>query len=188
MTSGQARVEPLTHDEYRAQLGLAWDASARKLRNITRTWAHNPALLKAQRPLQDHFRDDIRIPHRARELAILRVAWLYQSEYVFAEHAVSGAAAGLTPAEIAQVASDDLGITWPEPDLTVLQAVDELVRQRGITDTSWSRLRTIYDVGQILDLVSVVGRYWTVAAMARSIGVELEAGRRGGFRPEGGDG
>lgn len=171
------RVEPITEPEYRKRiapmLALA-PAASESTMNITRTWALNPALMVAQRPLQDYLRNQIKVSPRERELLILRTAVLCRADYVFAQHEKSGLQAGLSPEEIEQIAADPGSVAWSPAERLLLDVVGELLGQNTLRDDTWDALRATYDVGQILDIISLVGRYLTVSIMVNSLGVQKE--------------
>ena len=171
------RAEPIPEAEYRKSiapmLGLA-PAATESTMNITRTWALNPALMVAQRPLQDYLRNQIKVSARERELLILRTAVLCRAEYVLAQHEKSGLRAGLSPQEVERIAADPDSAAWSPTERLLLHVVGELLGQNTLRDDTWDALRAVYDVGQILDIVSLVGRYWTVSIMVNSLGVQVE--------------
>ena len=57
----------------------------------------------------------------------------------------------------------------------MLRAVDELVRDAMIADTTWMVLAESLDRQQLMDLVFTVGAYDLLAMAFRSFGVELDA-------------
>jgi 4-carboxymuconolactone decarboxylase len=166
------RVEPLPVPQYRrvereAFGARAWTGTA----NVSRTWAHNPALMKAQRPLQEYLRTGSTLPARDRELAILRIAGLCRSAYVAGKHAEFGRQAGLTDDEIERVTEGPGAAGWTPAESALLRAVDELHADAFVSDETWATLSETYDVPRMLDLITLVGRYWTVSAMLNTFGV-----------------
>lgn len=148
--------------------------------NITRTWAHHPELMVAQRPLQNYLmRTSKKLPARERELAILRIGWRCGSEYEFGQHTIFGKRAGLTDEEIRRVTSGPTDPGWSEFEVVLLTAVDELYEQHRISDATWLRLRDRYDAAALIEFVSLVGRYWTVSVLLNTVGVALEPGTPG---------
>ncbi|MFI0405597.1 carboxymuconolactone decarboxylase family protein [Actinomadura sp. 3N508] len=171
------RIAPVDVDAYhRLERELFGDDALTGTAHVSRTWANSPGLLKAQRPLQNYLLGQSPLPARDRELAILRIAWRARCEYAFGQHVRMGAAAGLTPEEIDRVPHGPTADGWTEFQSTLLHAVDELHDHGRLTGESWKALAEEYDEAQLLDLIAVVGRYWTVAAMLNTVNVQPEPG------------
>ncbi|WUH99811.1 carboxymuconolactone decarboxylase family protein [Spirillospora sp. NBC_00431] len=177
MSSVDPRIDPVDVDAYhRLERELFGEDALTGTAHVSRTWAHSPGLTKAQRPLQNYLLGQSPLPPRDRELAILRVAWLSQCEYAFGQHVRMGGAAGLTPEEIDRVPQGPTATGWTEFQSTILTAVDELHATGRLTDATWQALAKTYDEAQLLDLIAVIGRYWTVAAMLNTVNVNPEPG------------
>ena len=174
------RVSPVSLEEYRRINQELFATEAREGRgdvlNLTRTWARNPALMKAQRPLQLHLNAHTTLGKREHELVVLRIGWLCQSEYEFAQHT---GRAGLTPEEMRRIIAGPDAPGWTEFEAALLRAVDELYRDHIVSDASWAKLAERYSVEQLMDMVSLTGRYWTVSVMLNTLGVQLEEGKSG---------
>ena len=54
--------------------------------NIFKVLAHHPQLVKRWTPFAGHILGKQTLPFRDRELLILRIGWLNQAEYEFAQH------------------------------------------------------------------------------------------------------
>ncbi|GAA4239816.1 carboxymuconolactone decarboxylase family protein [Actinomadura meridiana] len=171
----EPRIAPLDVDAYhQLERDLFGPEALTGDWHVSRTWANSPGLTKAQRPLQNYLLGESPLPPRDRELAILRVAWRGHCEYAFGQHVRMGAAAGLTSDEINRVPQGPTADAWTPFQSTVLQAVDELYDTGHLTNETWSALATEYNKAQLLDLIAVVGRYWTVAAMLNTVRVNPE--------------
>jgi hypothetical protein len=59
-------------------------------------------------------------------------------------------------------------------DAAMVRAVDELLADAKIRDTTWATLAEELDVHQLMDLVFTVGAYDALAMAFRSFGVELD--------------
>ena len=174
------RIPPVTLEEYRAiqesVMGTTPNPDAPVL-NISRTWAHHPALMKARAPLVRHLVAESSLPPRERELAILRVGWLCQAEYEFSQHTVFGKQAGLTDDEIRRVTEGPDAPGWTPFEASLLRAVDELHNEAFIQDSTWAALAERYSTQQLLDFICLVGQYTTVSMMLNTVGVQLEEGK-----------
>ena len=143
--------------------------------NIFRTLVRHPGLFRRWMPFGGKLLNG-KLPARERELAILRVGWLCQSEYEWGQHVPIGRAAGLTDEEIGRIPSGAAAHGWSELDRTILTATDELHTDACVGDASWARLSEEYDEKQLIELVMVVGHYHLVSFALNSFGVQREEG------------
>ncbi len=143
--------------------------------NIFRTLVRHPGLFRRWMPFGGKLLNG-KLPARERELAILRVGWLCQSEYEWGQHVPIGRAAGLTDEEIGRIPSGAGAHGWSELDRTILTATDELHADACVGDASWARLSAEYDEKQLIELVMVIGHYHLVSFALNSFGVQREEG------------
>ena len=120
-----------------------------------------------------------KLPARDRELLILRTGWNCGAEYEWAQHAVIGKMAGLSPEEIDRVAAGPEASGWDEADALLLRAADELHSTWTISDATWGRLAGRYDQRQLIELPMLVGHYHMVAMTLNSLGVQIDEGLSG---------
>lgn len=171
------RILPVSEDEYarlaKEHLGIDVPAGEPVL-NILRTQARHPALMRAIHALHQHLQARSTLPPRDLEVAIVRIGWLCRSEYEVSQHSTRG---GLTPDDARRIGLGPDAPGHAEWDRTLIRAVDELHRDHVISDPTWSALAERYSVEQLLDLITVIGRYWTVSVFLNTIGVQLEEGK-----------
>lgn len=178
------RIAPLTDDQMdadtRALLGATGAGVGRgRVLNIFRTLAVHPQLLKRWLVFGSHVLAKSSLPPRERELAILRVGWLCQSEYEWGQHVAIGRASGLGADEIRRIAEGPDASGWSDRDRTLLRACDELVRDHFLSDATWQALLADWSTEQIVDLVFAVGQYTLVSMALNSFGVQLDDGVEG---------
>jgi alkylhydroperoxidase family enzyme len=123
--------------------------------------------------------DRLSIPPRERELLILRVGYLCNSDYEWAQHAPLGLRVGLTADEVARIPKGPEAPGWNPLDVLLLRAADELHRDKFISDATWRALDERYDDRQMMDVVFTVGQYTMVSMFLNSAGVQLEKGQTG---------
>lgn len=180
MRLSQPRIPPLEMPEMdEEQRDVVERASFDKPINIHKTLAHHHKLLKRWLVFATHVLNKSTFPARERELVILRVGWLCQAEYEWAQHAVIGKKAGLTDEEIERIKSGPDTGGWSELDKTLLQATDELINDAFISDPTWHELKKTYDDKQMIDLIFAVGNYNLVSMALNSLGVQLDPGLKG---------
>lgn len=135
------------------------------------TLAWHPALARAFNVFNGHVLYASTLSDRQRELVVLRVAKLRQSDYEWRQHLMLARDAGITDEEIARVA--DGGVEgWTPLDGAMLSAVDELVRDAMVAEGTWEVLAAQLDREQLMDLVFTVGAYDLLAMAFRSFGVQ----------------
>lgn len=174
----QPRVPPLPEEE--------WSDEAKELQsrakmngrtlNIFKTLAHHPRLLDRWMVFGNHVLFRSTLPPRERELVILRIGWLCQSEYEWGQHVIIGKRAGLEDDEIQRIKLGPDAEGWSEFDATLLRATDELHSDAFIADTTWQALSQRYDTQQLIDLVFAIGQYNLVSMALNTFGVQLDEG------------
>ena len=116
---------------------------------------------------------------REREILILRIGWLCQAEYEWAQHAVIGKACGLSDEEVARIKLGADAPGWSEHDAALIHATDELHKDACISDATWNGLAKTYNTQQLMDVVFTVGQYNLVSMALNSFGVQLDEGLKG---------
>jgi 4-carboxymuconolactone decarboxylase len=177
------RVGPISRDDYeslyRSLFGEDIPPTEEPVLNITLTWGRHPALLKAQKPYQLHLRNGSVLPKRDQELVILRIGWLCQAEYEFGQHTWMSKRAGVTDEDVLRVTKGPDAEGWTPFESSLIRAVDELESEHMVSEDTWAVLAEVYDDRQLLDLLVVIGRYWTVSVVANSLGIQREPGTPG---------
>jgi 4-carboxymuconolactone decarboxylase len=150
--------------------------------NVLATLVRHPDLLERWSAFAGHVLGPTStLPPREREILILRIGWLNDSEYEFGQHVLFGRRAGLTDQEIERVKLGPAAPSWDAFDATLCRAADELHRDGVVSDDTWRALAQRYDERQLLDLVFTVGQYNLVSWVLNSVGVELDEGVPAGF-------
>jgi alkylhydroperoxidase family enzyme len=183
-----ARIEPLPPkkwpEEMRTALAALRPSASRhplpsredrpKALNALGTLAHHPSLTEAFNTFNGHILFGSTLSARQRELLVLRVASVRESDYEWAQHTVLAGDAGLDAEEIKRVAAGPEAAGWSDFDRALVRAADELVETACLSDATWTVLTTSFDEQQMLDLVFTVGAYDTLAMAFRSFGVEID--------------
>ena len=118
-----------------------------------------------------------KLPRRDTELVILRVSVNCGCDYEWGHHVPLGKRAGLEDADIARVAEGPDAGGWSEHERAVLRAVDELARDRVISEPTWNALRASYDERQLIELCMLAGHYEMLAGTLNSLGVQPDERR-----------
>jgi 4-carboxymuconolactone decarboxylase len=142
--------------------------------NMYRAIGNSPVLLQGWIDFAWSLRADADSGRDIRELAILRVAQLTGSEYVWRSHWKPGLKAGLT--DVQQRALHD----WPTsdafdaPQRAVLAATDELTRDAALADDTWAELSAHYPPKQAVEIIMTIAWYGCAARMAAGLGLPME--------------
>jgi AhpD family alkylhydroperoxidase len=118
-----------------------------------------------------------RLPRRQTELVILRVAALCGSEYEASQHRRLGRRAGLDDAEIARVVEGPEAEGWSARDRLLLRVVDELHRDRDVSDETWAAMRAELDERTCIELLMLVGHYEMLATTLHALRVRPDRPR-----------
>ena len=141
--------------------------------NLFRVMMHHPKLTKRWVVFAGHVMSKQTLVVRDRELVILRIGWLNQAEYEWAQHVEIAKREGISEAEIERVKLGPTG-PWGTEDAMLLQAVDDLFENSLVSDATWNALARKYSTEQMLDLVFTIGQYNLVSWALNSLGVPLD--------------
>jgi len=189
-THSQARIEPFLPSEWGNTELEALGAFPAPMNNVLAGWrenrvipgafavctfAHHPAMAKAFLTFNAYAAKGSTLSPRTCELLILRLSWLLKCEYAFVRHIAAGKRAGMSDEDIERIQAGPDAPGWDSFDADLLRAVDEMQRDTCISDATWARLAARLDTQQLLDLIFVVGCYWSVSMMMNNCHLPLEA-------------
>jgi len=141
--------------------------------NIFKVLINHPKLAKRWTVFAGHVLQKQTVPFRDRELLILRIGWLNQAEYEWAQHVEIAKRGGLTDAEIERIKQGPKA-GWNEHEAALLQAADDLFENSAVSDVTWATLAKTYSTQQMMDAVFTVGQYNLVSWALNSFGVPLD--------------
>ncbi len=141
--------------------------------NIFKVLAHHPKLVKRWTPFAGHVLSKQTLGFREREMLILRIGWLNQAEYEFAQHELIAKRGGLTDAEIERIKQGPKA-GWNEHESALLQAADDLFENSVVSDATWATLSKTWSTEQMIDAVFTIGQYNLVSWALNSFGVPLD--------------
>ena len=140
--------------------------------NLFRVMMHHPELTRRWVVFAAHVLRKQTLPARERELLILRIGWLNQAEYEWAQHVEIAKCCGITEEEIERVRRGPAA--WDGEEAALLQAVDDLFEHSVVSDATWDALSARFSTQQMMDLVFTVGQYNLVSWALNSFGVPLD--------------
>ncbi|MFK7894692.1 MAG: carboxymuconolactone decarboxylase family protein [Myxococcota bacterium] len=176
MRLNRPRIAPVTREEVGPEFADRLPKGPGS--HVVATLARHLELVSKWAPLGNYLRTESSLSERERELAVLRVAWLSQAEYQWAEHVGPALAAGLSREEVECVSLGSEAEAWSESDRAILRATEELHSDAFISDETWRSLEGFTDERR-LDLIFTVGNYMMISMALNSLGVQLEEGVSG---------
>lgn len=162
-------------DEVRELFARMGHSSDETVYNIFKTMGHYPKLLKRWLPFANHVLFKSSLSPRHRELAILRIGWLCQSEYEWTQHVRIGKdEAGMSDEDFKAIENGPDDPHWNDAERALLTAVDELHKDKFVSDATWDNLKAHFSPQQLMDIVAAVGNYTLVSMMLNTFGVQLD--------------
>lgn len=141
--------------------------------NIFRVMMNHPKLTRRWTVFAGHVLHKQTLPLRERELLILRIGWLNQSEYEWAQHVEIAKRGGITGAEIERIKQGP-GAGWSAHEAALLQAADDLFENSVVSDETWAALAAKFSTEEMMDVVFTIGQYNLVSWALNSFGVPLD--------------
>ncbi|MBI4247640.1 MAG: carboxymuconolactone decarboxylase family protein [Candidatus Rokubacteria bacterium] len=179
------RIAPLPLADWDPELRARFEkpGGLGRILNVMGTLANHPALFRRWVIFANHFLFKSTLAARAREIVILRTAWLAGCAYEWGQHLeIAAADAAFGEPEFSALAEGAAAPLWRPADAALIRAADGLYVDAGVDDATWEALRAHYDERQVLDVVFMAGNYLTLAMALNAFGVQLDEGSRG-FRP-----
>lgn len=142
--------------------------------NISRMVMHTPDPFWApQRALGRAAIFDVTIAPRLRELIILRVAYLSQSDYEIYHHESIAAGLGVTEEELKALKTGDFSV-FPEQETSLCDFISELVTHVSPSDATLEGMRRHYSLPSIFEMMIIACTYMMLARVAAVGGVDIE--------------
>jgi alkylhydroperoxidase family enzyme len=116
----------------------------------------------------------LELPVRTRELAILTLADLVSSEFVWTQHVPMSQAAGVGD-DIRQLIRDRdyRNVALSAADSAVIRFAAAVVTHPHVPDALFAQARKYLSDREIVELLHVIGYYWTFGRMSTVLDVEL---------------
>ena len=143
--------------------------------NIYTTLAHHTELYNKWSGLGRFILNGSSLQPRHREILMLRMGWLCQSEYEWAQHArIATSSAGMTDDEIHRIAVGPQAPGWTEFERSLLKMVDELRYDAMVSDATWNALRKEYSDQKMMEALYTAAQYQLVSMALNSLGIQLD--------------
>jgi 4-carboxymuconolactone decarboxylase len=172
------RLTPLPAEEWddRARAALASLIPADRTNpggagNVLSTLVRHPDLTLAYLPFNAYLLTSSTLSPRIREVALLRVVYRRDCDYLWSHHLPVARRAGLTDHEIEAIGYGEVA---GDADRAVLGAVDDLVDHGTVSTAVWDDLGRHFTDHQRMDLVFTIGGYYLLAIAVNTFGIEDE--------------
>jgi alkylhydroperoxidase family enzyme len=142
--------------------------------NINKMMAHAETCVRHYMRLGSALLSQLQLDPVLRELAILRVATLCDSDYERLQHEKIARTEGVSEEKISSVR---IGINEPcfsEAELLVLKYTEEVTKQVKSTEETFQKLTEVFTQREIAELTLVIGFYNMVARFLENTEVQME--------------
>lgn len=163
---------PLTDAEWPDEIGDLLPGFAGRL-DVYRVMARHPRLLRAWQDLRQHVVIDSSLGAEFSEIVILRTGHRLGSPYEWGQHVSRSRKLGMSEGRITSIAGSIERMS--EPDATLARAVDELLDEARLSDKTRRAILGLVGTEGMFDLMATVGFYSTLAFIANSTDLALDA-------------
>jgi len=142
--------------------------------NLFKVMGHCPYIgLNFQRMGNSILRGEELSP-KLRELAILRVGVLAQSEYELSKHTVIGKETGVSQKQIDDISNWASSPEFNEEERAALAYTDEVATSIKVKEETFARLQNFFNEHEIVELTVTIGYYGMVCRILVALQIELE--------------
>lgn len=152
-----------------------FDPKRKYVLNVSKMALHVPdALWLAQAELGRVASTSAEIDPRLREIVIIRLAHLMDSEYELFHHRSIARHVGVSDAEIAALEGGDLSLFGPA-DRAMIDYASEVLLHVSPSDETLAAVRAHFADSTLFEVIAMMGSYMITARVAAVGGVELDA-------------
>jgi alkylhydroperoxidase family enzyme len=150
-----------------------------KLLNLDRVLLHSPNFTKGWNTMFAAIRNQLSLPGKLRELAIMQIGVLNNAEYEWAQHEGEFLKAGGTREQL-KALRNGVAAGTAEPKLfddaerMTLQLTREMTQQIKVSDATMKKARSVLPDAQVVELVGTIAGYNMVSRFAVATGLDIE--------------
>lgn len=149
-----------------------------KLLNLDRMLLHSPSYAKGWNGMFAAIRNQLAVPAKLRETAIMAIGVLNDAEYEWAQHEKEYLKAGGTEAQLKRLrnvpaAMNDAKL-FDEAERATLALTSEMTRSVKPKPGTLKRIRAVLPDDQVVELIGTIAGYNMVSRFVVATGVELE--------------
>jgi alkylhydroperoxidase family enzyme len=144
--------------------------------NLHKLLVNSPDMARAFNGVGNYIRFKSKLDPRLRELAILQVGWLEQSEYEFTHHVKIGRDFGVTDDDIAGMMAETEGkVSRLEPlARAVLKGAREMARELAMSEATFTEIKRQLSDEEMVDLVLTIAFYCAVVRVLATMKIDNE--------------
>jgi alkylhydroperoxidase family enzyme len=150
-----------------------------KLLNLDRMLLHSPNFAKGWNTVLGAIRNQLSVPGKLRELAIMQIGVLNKAEYEWAQHEGEFLKAGGTRDQLnalrngAATGAADPKL-FDDAERMTLQLTREMTQQINVSDATMKKARSMLPDSQVVELVGTIAGYNMVSRFAVATGLDIE--------------
>ena len=149
-----------------------------KLLNLDRILLHSPPFARAWNSMFGAIRNQLSLPPKLRELAIVTIGALNKADYEYAQHEPDFLGAGGIKEQLGALADVPAALNntklFDEAERATLALTYEMTRNITVADDTMKRVRAILPDQQVVELAGTIAGYNMVSRFVVAIGIELE--------------
>lgn len=174
MTEAQRELYALFTTGPRAAPGAAFSlaaAAGERLTGPPAVWMLSPPVGLALEKVGAAVRFGLKLPPRAREIAILMTGHQHASPFEVYAHTKGGLAAGLSPADLDELAAGRAPALADDAERAVYAAAREILETGTLSDDSYGAAVAALTERGLFELVMLIGWYGMLAVQLAVFGV-----------------
>jgi alkylhydroperoxidase family enzyme len=149
-----------------------------KLLNLDRILLHSPPFARGWNSMFGGIRNEMSLPPKLRELAIVAIGALNRADYEYAHHAPDFLKAGGAEEQLAALADvpaalDNTGL-FDESERATLALTYEMTRNITVANATMKRVRAILPDRQVVELAGTIAGYNMVSRFVVAMGIGPE--------------
>jgi alkylhydroperoxidase family enzyme len=150
-----------------------------KLLNLDRILLYSPNFAKGWNAQFGAIRNQLSLPPKLRELAIMAIGALNHSEYEWAQHEGEFLKAGGSKQQLAALRKDAAAAArdrklFDEPERAALALTTEMTRKIAVSPATMKRVRAALPDPQVVELAGTIAGYNMVSRFVVVLGIEVE--------------
>jgi len=151
------------------------ESNGARVLNLHKAVANSPYVLRNFIRLGNSLLARTELEPRLRELAILRVATLSESEYEWTQHVPLALEVGVSGEQVGAISNWKESAVFSDLERAVLEYTDEAAQSVRVKDKTFTTLQEYLSEQSIVELTLSIGYWGMVARVLVPLQIELEA-------------
>jgi 4-carboxymuconolactone decarboxylase len=178
--AGQDRMPPIPADRWTPdQKRAVEEFKTARSADVTGPFVpllRSPEVMTRARAMGDYLRFRSALPPRLSEFVILLISRQWTQQYEWNAHAPLARQAGVSAETVAAIAEGRRPVPMSEDEDALYTLVDELMRNRSVTDTTYARAIGRFGEKGVIDALGLCGYYTMLAMVMNTTRTPLPAG------------